>query len=421
MYAKNRKFYIPLVINFLGVILSSLGDTLNAKKLGILLLCGFLIFTVAMCGCTEKTATEETKPVTETKPTTETKPQEKPKPKEEYKVIKDMWGREVKIKKDPKRVVLIDFTGTYIKVMRIWGIDDRVVAVDGSQKKNEFLKVVCPRVMEVPDVGSPGRGMNYETLASTKPDVVIIRAFANNQKNRERYEKVIDKLEELHIPTVLLLHPTSYEKPNVKTVWEEIRILGEIFDKQKEAGDLINYLNEKVELIKERTKDIPEDERPKVLLFATPDYMLGPQTIQSYFLEEIVHGKNVLKEGSWVKTSPEQVLKLNPDAIIILGHAGYVSPEEVYAGKDTGFNWKLVQNVKAIKEKRVGSVGITEWRATIEFPIGLLREAKTLYPDKFADIDPDKEEIKLYKEIYGLSDDKIKEAVKAQRFTGNPH
>lgn len=304
--------------------------------------------------------------------------------------------------------------------MKIWKIDDKVVAVDNSQMKNEFLKVVCPRIESITNVGS-SKELNYETLAATNPDVVIIRAFATDKERQDRYQKIIDRLNEMGIPTVLLLHPTSYEKPNVNTVWQEIEILGDIFDKQSEAKDLINYLNGKVQLVKERTKDIPEDERPNVMLFATPDYMLGPQTIQSYFLEEIVHGKNVLEEGSWVKTAPEQVLKLNPDVMIILGHGGYVSPEDVYAGKDMGFNWELVQNAKAIKEKRVGSVGTTEWRATIEFPIGLLREAKTLYPEKFADIDPDKEEIKLYKNIYGLNDDEIAEAVKAQRYYGNPH
>jgi ABC-type transport system substrate-binding protein len=63
----------------MGMIKFLIGDTLNVKKFGIFLLCGLLIFTVAMCGCTEKTATEEAKPVTtENKPVTENKPSTKP-------------------------------------------------------------------------------------------------------------------------------------------------------------------------------------------------------------------------------------------------------------------------------------------------------------------------------------------------------
>jgi len=384
------------------------GDTLDLKKLGILLLSTMLVLTITLSGClSEQASGKNTLPSSGEK--------------EEYITVKDMWGRDVKIRRDVNKVVLLDFTGTYLKIMRIWGIDDKVVGVDNSQKKNVFLKVVCPRIESIPDVGSTSKGLNYEAIMAMKPDVVIIRAFSTNREREQRYGEIVDRLSEMGIPVVVLLHPTSYDKPNVKTVWQEIEILGKIFNREKEAEDLINYLNRYVELIRNRTKDIPEDKRPRVLLYATPDYMLGAQTIQSYFLEDIVHGKNVLESGRWIKTSPEEILRLNPDAIIALGHEGYISPEEIYAGKNIFLNWKLLQNVKAIKERKVGSLGITEWRATVEFPIGLLREAKTLYPEKFTDIDPDKEEVKLYRELYRLDEEGVKEAVKAQRYRGETH
>jgi len=384
------------------------GDTLDLKKLGILLLSTMLVLTITLSGClSEQASGKNTLPSGGEK--------------EEYITVKDMWGRDVKIRRDVNKVVLLDFTGTYLKVMRIWGIDDKVVGVDNSQKKNIFLKVVCPRIESIPDVGSTSKGLNYEAIMAMKPDVVIIRAFSTNREREQRYQEIVDRLSEMGIPVVVLLHPTSYDKPNVKTVWQEIEILGKIFNREKEAEDLINYLNRYVELIRNRTKDIPEDKRPRVLLYATPDYMLGAQTIQSYFLEDIVHGKNVLESGRWIKTSPEEILRLNPDAIIALGHEGYISPEEIYAGKNIFLNWKLLQNVKAIKERKVGSLGITEWRATVEFPIGLLREAKTLYPERFTDIDPDKEEVKLYRELYRLDEEGVKEAVKAQRYRGETH
>ncbi|WP_423792013.1 ABC transporter substrate-binding protein [Methanocaldococcus indicus] len=384
------------------------------KYVLIFMIIGLIIPIISLAGCTQQqeSVTQESQNIVTTTNNNVA---------DEYKTIKDMWGRDVKIKKNINRVALLDFTGTYIKVMKIWGIDDKVVAVDHSQMKNPFLKVICPRLeTDIVDVGN-SREPNYETLAATKPDVVIVRAFVTNKNREEAYKKLVEKLNSLGIPVVILLHPTSYEQPNVKTMWEEIRILGEIFDKKDEANNLISYLNGYVVLIKNRTKDIPENERVRTLLFATPDYMLGKRTIQSYFLEDIVGGKNVVEEGSWLKTSPEDIIKLNPDALIILGHAGYLPPEYVYEGKDFGINWKLVQSINAIKNKKVGSLGITEWRATIEFPIGLLREAKTLYPDRFEDIDPDKEEIKLYRDIYHLNDKQIEEAIKAQRTMLNPH
>jgi len=235
------------------------GDTLDLKKLGILLLSTMLVLTITLSGClSEQASGKNTLPSSGEK--------------EEYITVKDMWGRDVKIRRDVNKVVLLDFTGTYLKVMRIWGIDDKVVGVDNSQKKNVFLKVVCPRIESIPDVGSTSKGLNYEAIMAMKPDVVIIRAFSTNREREQRYQEIVDRLSEMGIPVVVLLHPTSYDKPNVKTVWQEIEILGKIFNREKEAEDLINYLNRYVELIRNRTKDIPEDKRPRVLLYATPDY-----------------------------------------------------------------------------------------------------------------------------------------------------
>lgn len=347
----------------------------------------------------------------------EKQPDEQPKETEkDYKIVTDMWDRKVKIPNDPKRVVVDDFTGTYLKIMKTWKIDDKIVAVDDSQKKNPFLRIICPRLEEITDVGSYWKGYNYESIAASNPDVIILRAFADTSERKAGYKEFLDRMEKMNITVIVLLHPTSFKEPNVDTMWQEIRILGEIFDKEKNADELIDNLNSRIRLVKERTKDIPEDKRPKVLMFATVDYVLGKQTIQSYFLEEIVHAKNIGGNGSWSKISPEQILALNPDVMIVMAHAGYVSPEDVYAGVDTGFNWKLVQEADVIKERRVGSLGNPEWRCeTLEGIIGTLRMAKIIYPEKFEDIDPDKEEIKLYKEFYGFTDEEVERAVRAQR------
>jgi iron complex transport system substrate-binding protein len=376
----------------------------KGKFLSILLIAVIIgIVIIGFSGCIN-----EEKPETAVNETFETE--------NDYKIITDMWDREVKIPKNPQRVVVADFTGTYLKTMKIWKIDDKIVAVDEWQKKKQFFHIICPRLEEIPDVGSSWNGYNYESIAASNPDVVIIRADADTLESRKRYEEQVDRLEKLNITVIVLLHPSSFKEPNVDTMWQEIRILGEIFDKEQDADELIDNLDSKIKLVNGRTKDIPESDKPEVLLFGTPNWVLGKQIIQSYFLENIVHANNVAGEGTWSIISAEQMLALNPDVIIVMAHADYVSLEEVYAGEDTGFNWKLVQEAKAIKEHSVCSLGDPEWRAeSLEGIIGTLRMAKTIYPEKFEDIDPDKEEIKLYKELYGLTDEEVEKAVAAQR------
>ena len=410
------------------------GDNLNLKKLGTLLLCSLLISAVALSGCLKNTESEEnTATIVENDVNTKADGNEhmtissnkKVVPStnegEEYITIKDMWNREVKINKDVNRVVLLGFSGMYLRIMKVWNIEDKVVGIDTITKKDQVLKVLCPRLENITDVGGGWGGVNYEAIAATEPDLVIIRPIITNKESEEKYKKIIDRLNEMNISVVILLHPSSYDTPNIDTAWQEIEILGKIFNKEKESKDLINNLNGYVELVRKRTENVPEDERPRVLLYLPPDYMLGGETIQSYFLEDILHGKNVVERGKWVKTSPEEILELNPDVIILLGHMRYISPEEVYSGKKIYIDWKLVQDVKAIKERRVGSLGRSEWGITLEFPIGLLKMAKTAYPEKFNDIDLEKEEIKFYKKIYGLNDKEIKKVMEAQRYKGKIH
>lgn len=80
-----------------------------------------MAFTVSMCGCTSNTVADESNPssASESSPIMAEKANTAENNEDEmkYKTIKDMWGREVKIKKDVKNVVLIDFTGTYINIM----------------------------------------------------------------------------------------------------------------------------------------------------------------------------------------------------------------------------------------------------------------------------------------------------------------
>lgn len=372
---------------------------LNKGKFLSILLIVAIIVIIGLSGCINEEKTETS--VNEIRET-----------ENDYKIIRDMWDREVKFPKNPQRVIVADFTGTYLKTMKIWEIDDKIVAVDEWQKKEQFFHIICPRLEEIPDVGSSWNGYNYESIAAFNPDVVIIRADADTLESRNRYEKQLDKLEKLNIAVIVLLHPSSFKEPNVDTMWQEIRILGEVFDKEQDADELIDYLDSKIKLVNERTKDIPEYDKPEVLLFGTPNWVLGKQIIQSYFLEDVVHANNVVGEGTWSIISAEQILALNPDVIVVMAHDGYVSLEEVYAGEDTGFNWKLVQEAKAIKEHRVCSLGDPEWRAeSLEGIIGTLRMAKTIYPEKFEDIDPDKEEIKLFKELYGFTDEEVEKAV----------
>ena len=64
-------------------------------------------------------------------------------------------------------------------------------------------------------------------------------------------------------------------------------------------------------------------------------------------------------------------------------------------------------------------VGYDEWRATIETPIALLKIAKLAYPEKFADVDVAAEEVAFYRDVYGMDEQRAREAIEAQKYAGD--
>jgi len=332
--------------------------------------------------------------------------------------IKDHWGRTVQVPANPERVVVLEWEGLITKSMKIFGVDDTLVGVDTATKKMGHRAAVIPSIDKAVELGSPWSGVNYEQLAGLNPDVVFLEAWVASQENRAMHQEVIDKIDSLGIPVVVLISPSNFDKPNIKTAWEYITITGEVFGKQAEAARLVERLEAGLEKVTSRTKDIPEAERTSVAYFATINNVMGTKSIQSYLLTDVVGARNVVGAGTFVTISEEKLLALDPDAMVLAGHEGYLDTSLVYAGKHAGLNWANLTEMRAIKSKRLVALGYDEWRATIETPIALLKIAKLAYPDRFADVDIAAEEVAFYRDVYGLDEQRAKAAIEAQKYVG---
>lgn len=187
-----------------------------------------------------------------------------------------------------------------------------------------------------------------------------------------------------------------------------------MFGFEDEAERIASAIEERLALIRERTEDIAAEDRADVVLFATANYVMGVDSIQSHMLTDVVNANNLVGRGTFVPVSEEQLLALDPDVLVVLGHDGYLDPELIFAGANAGLNWANLQDLPAIAEQRVVSLGYEEWRATIETPIGLLKIAAAVYPERFADIDVAAEELRYYQEIYGFGVEAAQEAISLQ-------
>lgn len=280
-----------------------------------------------------------------------------------------------------------------------------------------------PQVRDNPLVGKSGAAINYEMLSGLDPDLVILRVGSCTLQSMEDegVQKTISTIEALGIPIIVLKGPPCFDEPDLSTISDEIRIIGKVFDKEDKAQELADYLESQTQVILERTKDIPESEQPTVLIFgASPTSrqsggvgsVKGTDTIESYFIENIVHAKNAFHEAGSPTISAEQLLALNPDAIVLGTANGYHPPEELYSAP----YYQNVAELSAVKNHRVYSFPWEPCNCAkrLEYPIDVMVIAKTAYPDRFEDIDLGEWLLLFYKKVYGVDDDTARALRSAQ-------
>ena len=386
---------------------------------GAALLFVCLLCAVFICGCTGTTAGE---PAGD---------------ESGIRTITDMRGRTVEIPATIDRVVCID-DGFVEGIMYRFGMQDRVVGLGGEwikdynytfetteggtyEYKNGMnpVRYLAPDLADLPVLVTSGTAINYETLASLDPDVVFLRAgaWAFSAGSDENLEKTIQTIDSLGIPLVILVGPPYQERPTVDNVGEEIRLVGEVFARQEDADALASYLEGEIAVIRERTKDIPDSEKPRMMQFGLSPrarqgggagMVWGGDTIESYFIEEIANAKNAYEgTGAFVVISTEQVLALDPDVIVLPTAQGYHPASELY----TAPYYQNLQELTAVKNHRVYALPFTpyNWAKRLEYPIEAMVIAKAASPERFADINVGEWTLDFYQQVYGVDEATAKE------------
>jgi iron complex transport system substrate-binding protein len=183
--------------------------------------------------------------------------------------------------------------------------------------------------------------------------------------------------------------------------------MGKVFKKDQRAEDIVNYINNTTSMVYERTKNIPGDKKPTVLIVGLgkdgSGYVWGTDYGSATFSSSIANIKNVYNGSKTEMLSKEQIIALNPDKIVVVdGPTGISSPDQVY--NLSGFeSWQVMP---AMKNKQVVSVGIFPWWGDfcLEYPTIILLEAKSTYPDAFSDIKVNQWQTDYHKFLYGIND-----------------
>ena len=315
---------------------------------------------------------------------------------------KDPTDRVVTIPRPVERVVSLNPEAT--RIMIALGDADKLVGVDSAFPK--YLLNTYPKVFQegekVPIVGSLDNP-NLEAILSVKPDVIL----GGYGRSRAANDLIQEKTE----ITVVWVHAAGHYSPAIEESFDEIEITGLILGKEKKAEEIVSYFKEKIDKVTEVTSDIPASEKQKVYLAFWCSKDVGiTRTVQSYSPLNLAGGINIAQDAegpmyawgmSWehaADVSIEQIIAWNPDIILIMGgskKAG-ITAEDVLSDP-------RLQTINAVKNNKVYyTLGMNYgWDPPRPF-FEILLVAKQLYPDRFKDLDLEKEGNEILERFYGV-------------------
>lgn len=347
--------------------------------------------------------------------------------------VTDMRGVKVDLPDEIKRVGTID-DGFVEGVLTHIGEIDKVDLIGSWSMKRDYkydfetvsgetyrhrgwntMKFLHPWLDDKVCVNSPqGDILNFEALAKSNPDVVILRLgdCTVRESNRSAAEKTVATIEALGIPLVVVHSPNWFRSSDLSTMRDEAAVIGSIFGKADQAASLMDRLARTETLVRERTKDIPENQRARILyLGLNPNVRQqggagsahGVDTPESYIIESVAGAKNAFTgKGSGVPLSAEQIYALDPDVIILPTSNGYHPPRELYEAP----YFVNLQELRAVKNKRVYAMPWSPMNCSrrIEYPLDMLIIAKAAYPERFKDVKVYDFALELYKKAYHVDD-----------------
>jgi len=234
-------------------------------------------------------------------------------------VIDDV-GRNVTITEyPPKRIVSLEPGCT--EILFALGLGDKVVGVD---EFSDYPPEVQERVKagNLIVVGSFGEAFNVEAIMGLQPNLILATGGIQHLIG------VIEELEGLGLPVVVI-----YPK-GVDGVFSDILLVGEITGQMDEAEALVTNMVKRIQGVTDKTQNLP---RPRVYIeyfFDGGYWSYGSES----FASELIYMAGGINSfagyaGKYLSTSTEEVLKADPEIIIIskgsMAEACGLSPEVI--------------------------------------------------------------------------------------------
>ncbi|NPV30466.1 MAG: ABC transporter substrate-binding protein [Firmicutes bacterium] len=304
--------------------------------------------------------------------------------------ITDSLGRTVRVPYAPQRIIVTN--SDTAEMICALGAANYLVGVSDTCLKDPLLK---PKLKKAQDVGK-WNAPNVEKIVALRPDIVF--GYPGYTK-----DEVIVKLQKAGIPVVLL---DCYKW---KTLAQDIRTLGKILGKEKQAAEYIAVIEKYQKLIEGRTKKLPLAKKPSTYVESYTDYSSVSAGSGGAQMLEAAGGKNIAGgfRIPYPKVSPEWVLAQNPQVIIKAVSStsvpsGLGESAEAMKKKRAEImsrpGWK---KISAVQKGRVYIVSSDIWTGP-RAVVGIAYMAKWIHPGLFRDLDPAAIHKEILKKFHGV-------------------
>lgn len=283
--------------------------------------------------------------------------------------------------------------------------------------KNGLLGELWPAVLKADTGFMTGNVLNVEALLALDPDVVLVNAPD---------KRTLEAVRNAGLPA-LAVSATKWDYDVEKTRESWMRVLGELFPDAPVKSETVCAETERLaSLVKERLAGLDEKSRPSVLflvrLSPTEIVTSGKHFFGQYWASA-AGGRNAaehitLQNANAVITM-EDVHALDPD-VILLTNFTTAQPEDLLENRTEGRDW---QGLRAVEKKAVFKMPLGLYRSftpSIDSPLTLLWMAKTLHPERFADVDLKAETKRFYKTVFGtkLTDEQVERIYRPAKAAG---
>jgi len=308
--------------------------------------------------------------------------------------ITDGAGRQVEVPETVKSIVCVGVGA--LRYTCYMGAQDLVIGVEDYEVKPGMTRlynyVNFDTFKALPVIGTNGEPYTEEII-NVAPDVIVMSKSASVEAD--------DLQAKTGTPVVVV--PGS-DTTLDDDAYETIRIMGQLYGMESRATELTDYLMGIQKDLDDRTKDIPDNEKPSVYVggvsFKGHHGFEGTESQYGPFA--LIHAKNLADttgQNGAFNIDLEQVLSWDPDIIFVDFNGMSLINEDYARNPDYYHALTAVQGGKVYSQ-----ISFRSSASNLETALAdAYYAACVMYPEQFADIDPVAKAGEIFETLLGAN------------------